>query len=506
MEKGAFMRNELPKTDRATNNRWICRTATAAIGVSISLMVLLGILGPRAGTVTFTAAPPWPPWFFHMHLSPTLWSVTLWLVELLGGAGLVFGLLAVRRGWRPRVQRLIAASVLAIMPLMLIPPVDNGDPTLYAAFGRIAVLGHSPYVMTPGQLRSSGDPVGANVASDYWTFPSRYGPTATVTEAAASEIAGPTTARTVFWLKVWNGLAYLALVLALDRATRSDPAHRTRAHLLWSLNPLMLFAIMADGHNDVLAAAAGVSALLAIRRLDSIRSLLAGILLGLASAFKAQYALFGAGLGWAARRNPRALTAMAVGAAAILIPSYLIVGRAAISATMGMTALSPTGPWLTAARILGLQHSANRLGLIACAMLAMILLWRMPAGPPGLPAIRIALAFALGLLVLSPQQTASYDAMIFPLLAIMPATRLDWITVTRATALAAASAPFIIASNPSSLTFFERLSFAGSPSLLLVGTVVALLWLCVTKTWNPATATEINAAQLYVPGEGVARE
>ena len=48
------MRNELPETDYVTNNRWICRAATAAIGVSISLMVVLGILGPRAGMVTFT--------------------------------------------------------------------------------------------------------------------------------------------------------------------------------------------------------------------------------------------------------------------------------------------------------------------------------------------------------------------------------------------------------------------------------------------------------------------
>jgi alpha-1,6-mannosyltransferase len=486
--------NELPETDHVAGNRWICRAAIAAIGTSISLMIVLGILGPRAGMVTFPAAPPWPPWYLHTHMSPTLWSATLWLVELLGGAGLVFGLLAVRLGWRPRVQRLIAASALAVIALMLIPPIDNGDPTLYAAFGRIVVLGHSPYVMTPGQLRSSGDAVGANVASNYWAFPSRYGPVATVTEAAASEIAGDTTARTIFWLKVWNGLAYLTLVLALDRATRSDPARRTRAHLLWSINPLMLFAIMANGHNDVLAAAAGVSALLAVGRMGSVRSLLAGILLGLASAIKAQYVLFGAGLGWAARRNPRALTAMAVGAAAILIPSYLIAGRAAISATIGITAMSSTGPWLTAAKIFGLQYSANTLGLIASALLAVILLWRMPAGPPGRPAIRVALALSLGLVVLSPQQAAWYDAMVFPLLAIMPATRLDWITVARATALAAASQPFIIGSRPSLLTFVERISVVGSPSLLLVAIVVALLWLCVARTWNPAITAEIKAA------------
>ena len=500
------MRNELPETDYVTNNRWICHAATAAIGVSISLMVILGILGPRAGTVTFKSAPPWPPWFFHMHLSPTLWSVTLWLVELLGGAGLVLGLLAVRGGWRPRVHRLIAASVLAVIALMLIPPIDNGDPIAYSAFGRIAVLGHSPYVMKPGQLRSSGDAVGADVASIYWTVPSPYGPATTATEAAASEIAGDSTARTIFWMKVWNGLAYLALVLALDRATRSDLARRTRAHLLWSLNPLMLFALMANSHNDVLAAAAGVSALLTIRRMNSIHSLLAGILLGFATAFKAQYALFGAGLGWAARRNPRALTAMALGAAAILIPSYLIACRAAINATIGITALPSNGTWLAAARILGFQHSANTLGLIACAMLAVILLWRMPAGPPDLPAIRIALALALGLVVFSPRQAASYDAMIFPLLAVMPANRLDWIIVARATALAAASAPFMIGSNPSPLTVLERISVVGSPTLVLVGVIVALLWLCFAKTWDPATTTEIDAAQLYVPGGGVARE
>ena len=47
--------------------------------------------------------------------------------------------------------------------------------------------------------------------------PSRYGPVATGTEAAASELGGDSIARTIFWLKVWNGLAYLAVVLALDR-------------------------------------------------------------------------------------------------------------------------------------------------------------------------------------------------------------------------------------------------------------------------------------------------
>ena len=40
---------------------------------------------------------------------------------------------------------MIAGSVLAVIALMLIPPVDNADPLFYAAYGRISVLGHSPY-------------------------------------------------------------------------------------------------------------------------------------------------------------------------------------------------------------------------------------------------------------------------------------------------------------------------------------------------------------------------
>ena len=486
---------------RVSTDRLMGRTALTAIAASISLAVLLGVQGPTteasssriiAGP-TFPAAPPWPPWFVHAHAEPLVLSIMLWLAELLGGAGLILALLAVRRGWRPRPQRLIVASVMAVIALMVIPPVDNGDPTMYAAFGRITVLGHSPYVMTPGELRSAGDPVGADVGSSYWKLPSRYGPVATITEAAASEVAGDSAARTIFWLKVWNALSYLALVLALDRAVRSNVVRRIRVHLLWSLNPLMLFAIMANGHNDVVAATAGVSALLVFRRINSLRGLFAGILLGLAAAIKAPYALFGLGLAWSARRSPRALTTVVLGAALALVPVYLFAGKAAIYATAGMRYLPPTGPWSDAAKVLGWEHEfvkTNTLGLITSAILAVLLLWGMPTGPRDIPAVRVALALALGLVIFSPQQAASYDAMIFPLLAVMPATRLDWVIVLRAIAMAEISTPYIIRSDPTWLTVVERIGTAGSPTLVLGAAVGALLLLCVTRAWNPSTSQD----------------
>src|SRR6202044_3744368 len=120
---------------------------------------------------------------------------------------------------------------------------------------------------------------------------------------AASDLAGASAARTIFWLKAWNAVAYLMLVLALDRLLHLDAARRVRAHLLWSLNPLMLWAVMAGGHVDGLAVGVGAAALFAMRRVDSRRALLAGVLLGLAAAIKAPFALFGAGLAWAARQS-----------------------------------------------------------------------------------------------------------------------------------------------------------------------------------------------------------
>ena len=45
---------------------------------------------------------------------------------------------------------------------------------------------------------------------------------------------------------------------------RAHPARRLRAHLLWTLNPLLIWGLVAAGHLDVLAAAAGLLGLLAL--------------------------------------------------------------------------------------------------------------------------------------------------------------------------------------------------------------------------------------------------
>jgi hypothetical protein len=77
--------------------------------------------------------------------------------------------------------------------------------------------------------------------------------------------------------------------------------------------------------------------------------------------------------------------------------------------------------------------------LYAAVMLAAVLIvggvlaWRMPAGPADLPELRPMLICALAVVLGGIVQYPWYDAMFFPLLALLPASRLDTWLVGRIT-------------------------------------------------------------------------
>jgi len=206
----------------------------AAIGIGSSLLIM--IVASAARYSPAVPPMPWPPGLPPLeiagHLPVTATYAALWAAAALGAGGVMAGLAAVARGARLPARALIAAAFVAVAAFAVLPPAGSTDTLSYATFGRMAVLGHDPYAMTPNQLDRAGDPIGRLAPQIWRNHGSLYGPLATAEQRAAAELGGGAAARIVFWLKLWNAIVFAGVVIGLDRMLRSDPARRARAHLL----------------------------------------------------------------------------------------------------------------------------------------------------------------------------------------------------------------------------------------------------------------------------------
>src|SRR6266436_2326363 len=130
----------------------------------VRLVSWLAVIGIGGGTLVMIAATAvrqdWmfpavrmpavgPPFELHVHIPGRSVVVALWLAALLSLVGVIAGLVAARRGVRPPFRLLLIGGALAVLALMLLPPAGSTDALDYAAYGRLAVLGHNPYVATP---------------------------------------------------------------------------------------------------------------------------------------------------------------------------------------------------------------------------------------------------------------------------------------------------------------------------------------------------------------------
>ena len=434
----------------ADRGRRLTLAAAAGIGMAILIMIAVSLMRGAWMRPPVAIPAPGPPWEIPVrHVSAEIVTWALWLATLLGAGGVAAGLLAVHRGARVSARVLLVGGLLAVAVLTVLPPAGSTDALDYAAYGRLLALGHSPYVTTPFHLRQMHDAFARSVPVMWDRYVSVYGPLATMEQSVAARLGGDSAARITFWLKLWDSAAFALVALVLDRLLRNNPAQRLRAHLLWTVNPLLLWDLVAAGHLDVLPVMAGLLGLLMLgeqhdaARPSLLRVAAAGALLGIAADIKINYVLFGLGAAWALRRSLTALAVAAAAGLAVLVPSYAYFGTPAIRALLSRRNQGSADSFYRAVLPQTWHHHFGLIATILVVAVAVLALRRLPPGPAARPAIRPTVALCAAWLFLWPYQLPWYDAMIIAVLVLYPASRLDWLVLARLAAGTIANMPGI---------------------------------------------------------------
>src|SRR5262249_15030706 len=130
------------------NLAWL---AAAGIISSVLIMIAASVIRNSWETPRLILPATGPPWGIAPHVPLTVVTTALWLAALAGGGGVIAGLAALRRGALLPVRLLLAGAVAAVAAFTVLPPAGSTDAIDYAVYGRMVVLHHSPYVMTPNQ-------------------------------------------------------------------------------------------------------------------------------------------------------------------------------------------------------------------------------------------------------------------------------------------------------------------------------------------------------------------
>jgi hypothetical protein len=494
---------------------WI---SAACITVALLVMIAAAATGPSITVPAMAHAPGGaPPWWAPARLSPPLVLFVMWATAVVAAIGVGTGLLAVARGARPPVRPLLVASFIVIAAFVFTPAAGTTDTQSYAIDGNMVILHHSPYVYTPADMVQLGDKLAVGSPPTWQRALSDYGPIATGEEWAAAELGGHSMAEITLWLKIFVALAFGAVVLLFDRLLRDNPAMRLRAHLLWSLNPLLLWEIVASGHIDGLAVAFGIAGIAALRfsARDAgpalLRCVAAGALLGAAAATKSPLMLyFAAGL-WAVRRSPVRIACVLGGWAAVAVPAYAIAGLAAVKVLFARgNQITWDNLYQVIYRPLGLGGpigSDQVPGFVFPLALALFLgvgalvFFRLPDRVPRLAAVTPALAMTIAWIFFWPFQRPWYDVMLIALLVLYPSSRLDLVVLVR---LGFGAVTYMEAINVSHRVWFQQAQFIEGDwitSSVRLLSAVALIWMCLRGNWGsrPDQPATTRGAPLLQP-------
>ena len=296
----------------------LCATAPDTGGATLPVLLPLTALAHRLG------APALSPWPTNFIMNPGL------TLCCLGLAGMLW---ANSRGWCPDPRKVFWTAAAVVAVLVNITPVGSSDPASYATYGRIAALGHNPYVTCPPTCPAvSHNPYTALVDPQLAATPSVYGPVATWMHLAAALVGGSRPWLTIWVLMIMTAIGFLAAGYLLLRSA----ANPVRAGLIWAANPLLIYLFVMGGHLDAFVALAAIAAILISRRGATVwHDLAVGLVIGLAGGIKVNAAFIGLGIAVPLIRERAWVRLLRTGAVAAVVTFGLY------SFSYGLAALKP---------------------------------------------------------------------------------------------------------------------------------------------------------------------
>jgi hypothetical protein len=425
--------------------------------------IVVAFLGPS--TVTLNVGPAngslLPPYFIptewgeRIGLPLSEWIVVpaLWIGITVGAIGLLIAWRAVSAGWRPRIHRMFYLGVGLNLATAAVPPLTSADVLMYAAYGRLQHQGADPYAITPAEVfRQTYDPVLVWTERPWQDTPSVYGPIASFTQWLANVLGGDSMHDVVFWLQLIHVTAFIVVCAVMIKLAHGDPARQTRSVLFTILNPLLIWAVIAGGHNEALTLVFAIIALWFVRR----SPFMTGIFIGLAGSVKVSLVFYGIAMIWGYRHDWRKVLQLGIGT---LIPISILYGVFAPAALLaagrntGYVSGGSWAPWFDTALswVIG-GHARGVTGIVGWLlmvviawMLSRVLPWSAVPGAT-LPAerdpltitVRTTIVLCTAWLVSSPYTLSWYDLIVWAPLALLIPTRLDWLMALRGTALSVA--------------------------------------------------------------------
>jgi hypothetical protein len=354
--------------------------------------------------------------------------------------GLAMMLWANSRGWSPNPRKVFWTAVGTVAVLVNITPVGSSDAASYAAYGRIAALGHNPYTFLPSMLPGGNyNPYTMLVSQQWRRTPSVYGPVATWMHLLAALIGGARPWLTIWVLMVMIGAAFVAAGYVLLR-TAANPV---RAVLLWVANPLLIVELVLGGHMDAILALFAIAAIVLSRRCTRVwHDLVVGLLVGVAGGIKVNAVFVGLGIAilllhdraWG--RLARIGVVAGLTTLGLYLFSYGLVALRPLADASKMV-ISPT-IWRAVQEIAflaggqGAENIATAVIGFAWWPIMLLLAWylynRLSPDVPTVVAATCALTFAW--IVVAPWSLPWYSAVAWVTLALLPRNSLTrWLTL-----------------------------------------------------------------------------